>query len=122
MMTVYTGTYAEPAFLCSARNEEEARKDMQTSIRCNSHIEVRGLYEVICILDEFDDPEVPKLQIDKPLERPALYLHNGIVGKKKGSITSFFFASVNHEQALRETRERGWFQSRLYQCIGISLT
>jgi len=62
-----------------------------------------------------------KLEVGKPLERPALYLHNGIVGKKKGPITNFFFACVTPEIAIRETHERGWFRNRLYQCIGIPM-
>jgi hypothetical protein len=104
-------------FLPSAENDDEALQDAETSKRADPRIrEVFAVYRIVVLVDEFTGPDTPALKIGVGENRKALYLQTGIPGAEKGSRESIFYLCARIKNAVREAKERGWHNMRLYQC------
>src|SRR5262249_6018537 len=86
-------------FLASAKDDDEARADMQTTLTSDRRVKVLALYRIICLLDEVDDPEVPHLSTTEQARAgAATYLLTGISGSDKGQIQNLFFQAPSPQE------------------------
>jgi len=78
----------EALFLVNAHNDDEARRDCRSS---DPRVTVIGLYRIRCLIDQVEDPEVQKLNVETAKSGSALYLLTGVPGKPNGTLENLFF-------------------------------